>query len=134
MTRSMQQQFLSFLVRWVLNSVGLWVSVLLFGTGHTEVPTGLAVFALAGLIFSIVNAILKPIIIIFSLPALLVTLGLFMFVVNGFMVYLSVAITPGLSMTFWRAILAGAVIALVNYIVSNLIDVPTSHGREETNQ
>lgn len=127
----MQQQFLSFLVRWALNSIGLWVSIMLFGTGHTHEPSGLAVFALAGFIFSVVNAILKPIIIIFSLPALLLTLGLFMFVVNGFMVFISISITPGISITFWRAILAGAVIALVNYIVSNLIDVPSARGREE---
>lgn len=127
----MQQQFVSFLIRWALNSIGLWLAVMLFGTGKASSPEGFAIFALAGLIFSIINAILKPIAIILSLPALLLTLGLFMFILNGFMVYISVLITPQLSMTFWHAVLAGAVIALVNYVVSNLIDLPVRKKQEE---
>ena len=118
----MGRQLLGFVIRWLLNSLGLWVAVKLFGTGYTETPQGVAVFLFAGFIFSVANAMLRPIVVILSLPALLVTLGPFMLVVNGFMVYVSLALAPDISMTFFHSILTGVVISLVNYIVSNVID------------
>lgn len=127
----MQRQFQGFVIRWGLNSIGLWVAVKLFGTGYTESPEGFFVFLLAGLIFSVVNATIKPVIVVLSLPALLVSLGLFMFVVNGFMVYVSLKLAPGVSMTFWHSILTGIVISLVNYIVSNIVDY---HGSRKIEQ
>lgn len=127
----MQRQFFLFIVRWLLNSAGLWLAVKLFGTGFTETPEEFLVFLTAGLIFSIVNALLRPIIVIFSLPALLVTLGLFMVIVNGIMVYVSLKLAPGLSMTFWHSVLTGMVISLVNYIVSNIVDMEYVHPHRE---
>lgn len=127
----MRQQFGSFVVRWLLNTLGLWLAVQLFGTGHDDVPGGLGVFLIAGLIFSIVNVVLKPIAIVLSLPALLLTLGLFMLIVNGALVYVAIALTPGIEMTFWFAVLTGVVISLVNYIVSNVIDLPYGRSSEE---
>lgn len=127
----MQRQFQAFVIRWILNSIGLWVAVKLFGTGYTETPEGALVFLMAGFIFSVVNATIKPIIIVLSLPALLVTLGLFMFIVNGFMVYVSLKLAPGVSMTFWHSVLTGIVISLVNYMVSNIIDLHGSRLSEE---
>ncbi len=126
----MQQQFQSFVIRWLLNSLGLWVAVKLFGTGYTETPEGIFIFLLAGLVFSVANALLKPIVIVLSLPALLVTLGLFMLVVNGFMVWLSLKLVPGIGMTFWHSILTGIVISLVNYIVSNVVDINGSRQQD----
>ena len=114
----MRRQFAIFFVRWILNSVGIWVAVRLLGTSEPVVETT-ATFVLAGLIFSIVNSILKPIVVILSLPAILLTLGLFTLVVNGIMVYISLALAPGLSMGFGSSILAGIILSLVNYIVSS---------------
>jgi len=82
------------------------------------------VFLGAGLMLSLVNAILKPYAMIFSLPAMLVTFGLFTVIVNGLMVYLAALMTPYLQMTFLHAILAGVVITLVNYIVSTTAYLP----------
>lgn len=129
----MRRQFQSFVIRWLLNCLGLWLAVKLFGTGYTETPESVYVFLLAGFIFSIVNAMLRPIIIILSLPALLLTLGLFMLIVNGFMVYVSLKLAPGVSMTFFHSILTGIVMSLVNYIVSNVLDLnyrSTNRGSE----
>lgn len=116
----MKRNISIFMIRWVLNSLGLWVAVQLFGTGYrnVEVSAGVFGFLFAGLIFSLINAILKPFIVILSLPAILITLGLFMLVVNGFLVYISLMLTPGISMTFANSILAGIILSLVNYIVS----------------
>ena len=117
------------MARWILNTIGLWLSIKLFGTGYAAAPTSIMVFVIAGLIFSIVNAMLKPVLILLALPALMITLGLFMFVVNGVLVYISLKLSPDITITFWHAILTGAVISLVNYIVSNIIDItPQTEG------
>lgn len=120
-----RRQFGIFLIRWLLNSFGLWVAVRLLGTGYSEaqVESSFAIFLLAGLIFSVINSILKPIVVILSLPAILVTLGLFMVVVNGLMVYLSLKLTPGLQMTFLNSILTGMILSLINYIVSSVFEL-----------
>ena len=117
----MKRQFLVFVIRWVLNSFGLWIAVRIFGTGYSEqqIDSGFYVFLVAGLIFSIINAVLKPAVIILALPAILVTLGFFTIIVNGLMVYISLRLTPGLEMTFWNSVLTGLVLSLVNYIVSS---------------
>lgn len=125
----MRRQFAVFLIRWILNSFGLWIAVRLLGTGYdgTQVDSGYAVFLIAGLIFSIINSVLRPIIIILSLPAILVTLGLFILVVNGLMVYISLKLTPGLQMTFLNSIFTGIILSLINYIVSSVLEL--SYGR-----
>jgi putative membrane protein len=129
----MKRQLMVFIIRWILNSFGLWVAVRIFGTGYSNelLNSSLHVFLLAGLIFSIVNAILKPIVIILALPAILVTLGLFTIVVNGFMVYISLKLAPGLQMTFWHSILTGLVLSLVNYIVSSALEIEYMRVHEE---
>ena len=120
----MKTQFSVFLFRWALNSFGIWLFVKLFGTGYSndQITQGAWVFIFAGLIFSLVNAILKPIVVILSLPAILLTLGLFTLIVNGLMVYVSLQLAPGIKMTFWYSVLAGIVLSLINYIVSSAIE------------
>lgn len=129
----MKRQFLVFVIRWVLNSFGLWIAVRVFGTGYSEqqIDGGFYVFLVAGLIFSIINAVLKPAVIILALPAILVTLGFFTIIVNGLMVYISLRLTPGLEMTFWHSVLTGLVLSLVNYIVSSALELEYMHVREE---
>ena len=122
----MQQQFYMFLIRWVLNSFGIWVAVRLLGTtSYTEAQlvSGIWAFLLAGLIFSLINAVIKPIAIILSLPAILLTLGLFTIIVNGVMTYLALLLAPGIDMTFLNSILAGMILSLVNYIVSGALEL-----------
>lgn len=121
----MKRQFFVFLMRWTLNSLGLWLAVSLLGADNftITVAVGFWGFLLAGLIFSIINSVLRPLIIILSLPAILLTLGLFMFVVNGLMVYISIAIAPGISMSFFDSILTGMLLSLINYIVSAALEL-----------
>ncbi len=83
----------------------------------------MSAFIAAGLVFSIVNAMVRPIVLILSLPALLITMGLFIIVINGFMVWLALAITPGIGMTFSHAILTGIVLSVVNWVVSGMLQV-----------
>lgn len=131
----MKRQFLVFIIRWILNSFGLWVAVRIFGTGYSnaEIDSSVGVFLLAGLIFSVINGILRPAVIILALPAILVTLGLFTIIVNGLMVYISLKLAPGLQMTFWHSVLTGLVLSLVNYIVSSALELEYIRVREEKN-
>jgi putative membrane protein len=127
----MKKQFLVFVIRWILNSFGLWVAVRIFGTGYdaTVLDTSVWIYLFAGLIFSIMNSVIRPIIIILSLPAILLTLGLFTVIVNGLMVYWSLLISPGLHMTFWNSVLTGLVLSLVNYIVSSVLELRAQEGK-----
>ena len=104
------------------------MAIRLFGTGyeHIEATAGIGGFLLAGFIFSVINSLIKPLAVILSLPAILLTLGLFMLVVNGALVYLSVAIAPGLAMTFFNSILTGIILSLINYIVSAAVEIRSS--------
>ncbi len=117
------RHLLVFLLRWIINSFGLWLAVRLFGTGDaaSDFATGTSVFLAAGFVFSIVNMLLRPVVALLSFPLILLTLGLFTLVINGLMVYLSLKLTPGISMTFGHAILAGIVIGLVNFGVNSII-------------
>jgi len=76
----------------------------------------------AGALLAIINIIIKPILVILSLPAILFTLGLFLVVINGLTVFLVSALYPSLHITnFWAAIFAGIVIGLVNYLVTAIL-------------
>ena len=123
----MQRQFAIFLIRWLLNSFGLWIAVRLLGTGYSDaqVDSGFGAFLIAGLIFSIINTILRPIVVILSLPAILLTLGLFIIIVNGILVYISLQLAPGLQMSFFNSILTGMILSLINYIVSSVLEMNT---------
>jgi putative membrane protein len=124
----MQRQFYLFLLRWVLNGLGLWIAVrLLVGHGvEYDQSQGFMLFFWAGLVLSLVNVLLKPVIVILSLPAILLTLGLFTLLVNGFMVWLAGLLVGGLTISFWAAVLAGMIISLINYVLTNLLDLNKS--------
>ena len=83
----MKRQFLQFLIRWGLNTAGLFTAALfLSGISYQD---DWMVLLIAALVLSVINAFVKPFIVILSLPALLITLGIFSIVINGFMVYLA---------------------------------------------
>lgn len=112
-----------FLVRWVVCSLGLWIAAGLLGS-RVEYGSNFRVILIAGLILALVNAILRPLVVILSLPAILFTLGIFMLFINGFMVFLVSKLYPSLQITsFWVAILAGMIIGLVNYLVTAILEI-----------
>jgi putative membrane protein len=111
-----------FLIRWFVSSLGLWVAAGLFG-GHITYGSHLGVIIVSGLILALVNMVIKPILIILSLPAILLSLGLFMLVINGLSVLIVSKLYPELHVSgLGAAILAGMVIGLVNYLVSTILE------------
>lgn len=80
----------------------------------------LRVLIWAALIFSIVNAVLRPLIVLLTLPAIVLTLGLFMLVINSFMLYMVTFLYPKFTITSVRsAIMAVIIIWGVNYLLDN---------------
>lgn len=128
----MRRQFAVFIVRWILNSFGLWIAVRLLGTGEavSHVDESVGIFLLAGFVFSLLNTVVRPIIVILSLPAILLSLGLFIVVINGLMVWMALQMTPGLSMTFLNSIFAGMLLSLINYIVSSALELQVIKEKE----
>lgn len=117
----MRGPFQRFLVRWLVCSLGLWIAAGLLGSIHFDGSIG--VIIVAGLILAVINTIIKPILIILSLPAILLSLGLFMIVINGLTVALASYLYSPLEVTnFWAALFAGIVIGVVNYLVTTILE------------
>lgn len=111
-----------FLVRWVVCSLGLWIAAGILRHG-LEYGGNLRVVIIAGLLLALINSVIRPIVVLLSLPAILFSLGLFMVVINGFMVFLVSKLYSPLEITnFWIAILAGMIIGLVNYLVTAILE------------
>jgi putative membrane protein len=122
-TMDMRKQFAVFLLRWLLNTVGLWIASRLLGGGFNDTEATTTTFLFAGLALSLANTLLRPVVIVLALPAILVTLGLFMLVVNGLMVYLALNLIPNLEISFVSAIITGVIISLINYIISGVLEL-----------
>jgi putative membrane protein len=111
-----------FILRWLVNFLGLWAAAELM-TGSIDYNDRYQVLIIAALIFSLVNAIIRPIIILLSLPAIVLTLGLFTLVINAFMLFLVTKIYPAFHLrSFWTAILATIIIWVVNYLLTELLE------------
>jgi putative membrane protein len=118
----MNQPLARFFIRWLVSSLGLWIAAGLL-TDAISYEGRIGVIVIAGLILAIINIFIRPVIVILSLPAIMVTLGLFTVVVNGLMVLLASKLYGPLQVTnFWAAILAGMVIGLVNYLVTAILE------------
>lgn len=114
-----------FLVRWFVCSLGLWIAASLLNNSISY-QNQFRVIVIAGLVLAIINIILKPILVIFSLPAIVFTLGLFMIIINGFTVFVASWLYEPLNVTnFWAAIFAGMIIGLVNYLVTAILEDTT---------
>ena len=80
------------------------------------------VLVLAGLVFGIVNAFIRPIVILLALPAVILTLGLFLLVVNALMLWLTDLIVGPFEVSgFWTAVGAAIVVGLVNWLLAVLL-------------
>lgn len=110
-----------FLIRWLVCGVGLWVAAAILGDGLTY--DNIWAVIIGGLLLAIINAVIKPVVVILSLPAILFSLGLFMIFINGLMVMLVAWIYEPLDVSgVWSAMLAGMIIGLINYLVTAILE------------
>ncbi len=114
---------MKFIIRWLITSLGLWIAAALLGPERLSVGGELFTVLVAGLVLALVNTVIKPFLIILSLPAILLTLGLFMIFLNGVLVYIASKLyEPLFVSSIWVAVVAGLVIGLVNYLVTRIFD------------
>jgi len=107
---------LGFFIRAALVALGLWLATLWVPGVHIDSPSTLV---LAGLLLGIVNSIVRPIAIVLTLPMTIVTLGLFLLVINAGMVGLVAWILPGMHLAgFWAAFWAALLVSLVSMVGS----------------
>ncbi len=117
-----QKPLTRFLIRWLVCSLGLWIAAG-FLSSSISYQSEIHVIIIAGLILAIINVIVKPLLIILSLPAILLSLGLFMIIINGLTVFIASKLYTPLHITnFWAAVFAGMVIGLVNYLVTAILE------------
>ena len=117
---------MNFLIKVAVNAVALWVAAWLvpgIGFGDGKFGSKFATVLLVALVFGLVNAVVKPIAKFLSFPVIILTLGLFTFIVNAFMLQLTewIADPLGLSFTidefFWDAVLGAIVITIVSMVL-----------------
>ena len=85
---------------------------------------------LVALVFGLVNALIKPLLLFLSLPAIFLTLGLFAFVVNGMMLLITARLTDHLSVAgLWPAIIGSVVVSLVSALLGALLRDETKKRR-----
>jgi putative membrane protein len=110
---------LGFLLRAVIAALGLWVSTSWVRGVAIDTPQTLL---LAGLLLGIVNAVVRPVAILLTLPVTVVTLGFFLLIINAGMVALVAWMLPGMHITgFWAAFWTAVIVSLVSMVGSMLI-------------
>jgi len=107
---------LGFLIRACLVALGLWLAtVWVDGVFIDSAGT----LILAGVLLGVVNSIVRPIAILLTLPMTLLTLGLFLLVINAGMVALVAAMLPGMHVAgFWAAFWTAVLVSLVSFVGS----------------
>lgn len=115
-----------FILRGLIAALGLWAASEMF---DGIVINSAATLIFAGLLLGVVNAIVRPIAMVLSLPALLLSLGLFLLVINAAMLGLVALLLPGFHIGgFWTAVGGSIVVSVVSWIASWFIG---SRGRVE---
>jgi putative membrane protein len=110
---------MSFLIHWLVVAVALWIAAYLIPGVVIRDYTALAIGAL---VLGLVNALVRPILVVLTLPITIVTLGLFYFVVNGIAFALAAGLVPGFDVaSFGRAILGALVVSVVSWILGSVL-------------
>lgn len=113
------EHMMGFLLRLLISALGLWLA--------SELVTGIEVRGAwtllgAALLLGIVNAIVRPVLILLTLPATLVTLGLFLLVINAAMLGLVAWMFDGFSISgFWAAFFGALVVSVTGWLASSFI-------------
>ncbi len=107
------------LVKWVVNSTALLVVVHI--VSGVTVANWTTVFV-AALVLGLLNAFLRPFLIILTLPVTVLTLGLFTLVINAFLFYLAAHLVRGFHVAgFWQAFVAAFVFSIVSFLLNIFI-------------
>ena len=109
-----------FLVQWLITALSLWVASHIFKGLRFDSKGALVVSAL---LLGFANAIVKPLLIVLTLPLTLITFGLFLLVINALMILLVAALVKGFRVSgFWTALFASLFVSLLSLAIGSLVD------------
>jgi len=107
------------LLLWVINAVALLALPYVFSGIHVASFTNAMV---AALVLGLINALIRPILILLTLPATILTLGLFIFVINGLLFWFVGSFVPGFHVAgFWAGVFGAIVYSIISWVLSALI-------------
>jgi putative membrane protein len=108
------------LSKWIISTLAILLAAYLIpGIGVSGVYIAIIIALLLGLI----NAVIRPIVVILTLPINIVTLGLFTFIINGFFFWLLSTFIKGFQINgFWTAVLGALVVSIISWTGNQLID------------
>lgn len=106
------------LINWLISAFAIIVSAYILPGVHVS---GFTAALVAAVVLGIINAVIKPIILILTLPLTVLTLGLFTLVINAFVILLASSIVPGFRVDgFWWALIFSIVLSIVNSFLHQL--------------
>jgi putative membrane protein len=105
---------LGLMLRGTFAALGLWVATFFVAGLSFRTPGTLVI---AGLLLGVVNALLRPVLVVLTLPITLLTLGVFLLVINAAMVGFVAWLMPGMHVAgFWSALMTAIVVSLVTWL------------------
>jgi putative membrane protein len=108
-----------FLVTWAFNVAALWVAAKLLDGVHVSGDHTWVTFVLAGLVFSLANMVVKPVVAILAIPLIIVTLGIAYFLVNVLMIFLTSWVVGDFHVHgFWSGVGAAVIVWAVNALLA----------------
>ena len=116
-----KKQILVFLFRWLISSFGMWLVINCFGRVNPNLHGGVWLYVVAGLVFSLVNSIVRPLTTLFSLPLIILSMGVFTLVINVAMMAFTIWILPGVYIDFWGAVAGTLTISVLNWLINFLV-------------
>jgi putative membrane protein len=122
----------NFLLRVIVNAIALAATAYLL-PGIEVKDNSIGTLLIVGFIFGVINAIVKPIIIILSCPLVLLSLGLFLLVINGLMLLITEELAGGrLTIDgFWWAVLGGIVMGLIGMVLESALGIKDDEEEKE---
>jgi len=103
------------LIHFIVSTLAILVTAYILPGVHVD---GIVAALVLAVVLGVINTILRPILVFLTLPLTIVTLGLFILVINGLLVMLASYIVPGFSVaSFWWALLFGIVLAIVSWVL-----------------
>lgn len=110
----------------VLSAIAIYLTTLIVPGVNLVEPWTIWHLLLIGLIFGLLNSVIKPIVVLLSLPLLVVTLGLFYFVINALILWLTGAVFDTFAVNgFWAALFGSIIITIINWALNIFFGVNT---------
>lgn len=107
------------LIRWCINALALLAVAYLYSGVRVE---GIVAALIAALVLGLVNAIIRPVLILLTLPVTLLTMGLFIFIINAFLFWFVAEVVRGFAVTgFWAALIGSLMYSVITLIVNAII-------------